>query len=58
MRDTVVFNAAAALHVAGVASDLRQGRTLAEQSIDSGAAAKVLDRLVDASNRAAKRLEQ
>jgi anthranilate phosphoribosyltransferase len=58
MRDTVVFNAAAALHVAGVAADLRAGRVLAESSIDSGAAAGVLDRLVVASDRAAKRLEQ
>lgn len=58
MRETVVFNSAAALHVAGVASDLQHGRTLAEQSIDTGAASRVLDRLVDTSNRAAKRLEQ
>lgn len=58
MRDTVVLNAAAALHVAGAATDLRQGRMLAEQSIDSGAARGVLDRLVQSSNRAAKRLDQ
>ena len=58
MRETVVFNAAAALHVAGVASDLRDGRALAEASIDGGAAASVLDRLIVASDRAAKRLEQ
>lgn len=58
MRETVVFNAAAALHVAGVAADLTAGRVLAEASIDGGAAASVLDRLVVASDRAAKRLEQ
>ena len=58
MRDTVVLNAAAALHLAGVAPDLRHGRMLAEQSIDSGAARGVLDRLVQSSNRAAKRLDQ
>lgn len=58
MRDTVVFNAAAALFVAGSATDLVAGRRLAEESIDSGAAAGVLDRLVVASVRAAKRLEQ
>jgi anthranilate phosphoribosyltransferase len=58
MRDTVVFNAAAALHVAGLAADLREGRALAEASIDGGAASSVLDRLVVASDRAAKRLEQ
>lgn len=58
MRETVVFNAAAALHVAGLAADLRAGRALAEASIDGGAAAAVLDRLVVASDRASKRLEQ
>lgn len=58
MRNTVVLNAAAALHIAGVAADLREGRALAESSIDGGAAGAVLDRLVVASGRAAKRLEQ
>jgi anthranilate phosphoribosyltransferase len=58
MRNTVVFNAAAALLVAGVASDLREGRAIAETSIDSGAAVGVLERLVVASGHAAKRLEQ
>lgn len=58
MRNTVVLNAAAALHIAGVAHDLREGRALAETSIDGGAASAVLDRLVVASGRAAKRLEQ
>jgi anthranilate phosphoribosyltransferase len=58
MRDTVVFNAAAALRVAGVVADLGEGRAVAEASIDGGAAASVLDRLVVASDRAAKRLEQ
>ena len=37
-RDAVLLNAAAALHVAGRAKDLREGATLAAESIDSGAA--------------------
>jgi anthranilate phosphoribosyltransferase len=44
-RDIVVFNAAAALVVAGKAADLRAGRSLAEQSIDSGAARARLEKL-------------
>jgi anthranilate phosphoribosyltransferase len=57
-RDTVVLNAAAALYIAGVASTLQEGRELAEKSIDSGSARRVLDGLVTASNTAAKRLEE
>lgn len=57
-RDTVVLNAAAALFVTGAASSLADGREMAETSLDSGAAARALDRLVSASNDAAKRLEQ
>lgn len=45
-RDLVVVNAAAALWIAGRAADLRQGRSLAERSIDSGEAAKKLADLV------------
>lgn len=37
-RDAVLLNAAAALKVAGVASDLKEGVAAAQQSIDSGAA--------------------
>ncbi|MEM8730544.1 MAG: anthranilate phosphoribosyltransferase [Pseudomonadota bacterium] len=37
-RDAVLLNAAAALVVAGVAPDLREGVAMAAQSIDSGAA--------------------
>jgi anthranilate phosphoribosyltransferase len=57
-RDTVVLNAAAALFVAGAATSLAEGRDMAEASIDTGAAGGALDRLVVASNDAAKRLEQ
>jgi len=41
-RDIVVLNSAAALMVAGKASDLRDGAALAIQSIDSGKAAAAL----------------
>jgi anthranilate phosphoribosyltransferase len=45
-RDVVVLNAAAALVVAGAAADLREGAARAAAAIDSGAGARVLDRLV------------
>ena len=49
-RDTVLMNAGAGLLIAGKADTLRDGVELAAQSIDSGAAAAALDRLVKASN--------
>jgi len=42
-RDAVVINAAAALVVAGVAIDLAEAAARARESIDSGAARRVLD---------------
>ena len=45
-RDVVLLNAAAALVVAGIAEHLAQAVPLAEQSIDSGAAAQKLAELV------------
>jgi anthranilate phosphoribosyltransferase len=54
-RDVVRLNAAAALVVAGVAADLREGAERAATVIDSGAAARVLDRLVRFTGRAAGR---
>ena len=45
-RDIVLFNAAASFIVAGKVADLREGRALAEHSIDSGAARTRLDKLV------------
>ena len=50
-RDIAVFNAAAALVVAGAAADLRQGATIAGAALDSGRARAVLTRLIDVSNR-------
>ena len=49
-RDVALLNAAAALVVAGRAKDLKEGLTLGIQSIDSGAAAERLKRLVAVSN--------
>jgi anthranilate phosphoribosyltransferase len=52
-RDIVVLNAGAALFVAGIAHSLEEGVAGAQQAIDSGAAASVLDRLVAASKAVA-----
>lgn len=49
-RDTVLMNAGAGLVVAGKAASFEDGIALATQAIDSGKAAKVLDRLVTISN--------
>jgi anthranilate phosphoribosyltransferase len=46
VRDIVVLNAAAGLVVAGVADDLGAGVVAAQSSIDTGAAAAALDRLL------------
>lgn len=48
-RDLVLLNAAAAIYVGGLATDLEEGVAKAADSIDSGAAAKVLERLVAAT---------
>ena len=45
-RDVAVLNAAAALVVAGKASDLKDGVALAQKSIDSGEAEGALERLI------------
>jgi anthranilate phosphoribosyltransferase len=45
-RDVVCLNAAAALVVAGAAGDLRRGVVRAAETLDSGAAARLLARLV------------
>jgi anthranilate synthase component 1 len=50
-RDLVIINAAAALHLAGVARDLPHAASLARESIDSGRAASKLDALVRETNR-------
>ena len=48
-RSIVLLNAAAAIRVAGKAKDLREGILLAALSIDSGAAMKKLDALIQES---------
>jgi anthranilate phosphoribosyltransferase len=48
--DIVVLNSAVLLHTAGKAADFRQGAELARDALHSGAAAKVLDSFIEASN--------
>jgi anthranilate phosphoribosyltransferase len=57
VRDIVTFNAACALHVAGVASDVADGLDRACASIDSGAAADVLAAVARVSTENAARME-
>lgn len=52
-REIVALNAAAGLMAAGLAADLRSGLEMAFESIDSGAAAGRLERLVEVSGEAA-----
>lgn len=49
-RDIVLLNAGAALMVAGRASDIKAGVTMAAQALDSGAAKAKLNALIAASN--------
>jgi anthranilate phosphoribosyltransferase len=49
LRDIVLLNAAAAIHLGGIARDLREGIRAAAVSIDSGAARTKLDRLIEAT---------
>ncbi|HXH06586.1 MAG TPA: anthranilate phosphoribosyltransferase [Vicinamibacterales bacterium] len=49
-RDVVLLNAGAALLVAGRAGDLREGVRAAAAAIDSGAAQRTLERLIEVSN--------
>ena len=53
-RQTILFNVAAALMVAGKATDLREGVALAAAAIDDGEAARVLERLKIASQERAE----
>ncbi|MHB1090450.1 MAG: anthranilate phosphoribosyltransferase, partial [Ilumatobacteraceae bacterium] len=54
IRDIVVFNAAAGLVVAGSAETMSVAIEQAAQSIDSGAAQKVLDALISISRVVAR----
>jgi len=51
-RDIALFNASAALVIAGKATDLKEAAELCDAALRSGRAADVLARLVDVSNRA------
>lgn len=52
-RDAVLPNAGAAVYVAGLAADLREGIGRAAEAIDSGAAAAVLEALISLSHEPA-----
>jgi anthranilate phosphoribosyltransferase len=49
-RDIVVFNAGAALYLAGRADSVREGIATAARAIDSGAASEALTRMARASH--------
>ena len=50
-RDTVLFNAGAALYIGGKAESIAEGIKLAASLIDSGAALATLDKFVEESNK-------
>jgi anthranilate phosphoribosyltransferase len=49
LRDIVLLNAAAAIHLVGSARDIHEGLRVAAASVDTGAALRKLDRLVEAT---------
>jgi anthranilate phosphoribosyltransferase len=49
-RDIVIFNAAAALIIAGKAKTLKEGAIIATEAIDNGTAKSTLDKLVKITN--------
>lgn len=51
-RDAVLFNAAAALVIAGKAASLPEGVEMARESIDSGAARRAVERLAEVTQAA------
>ena len=53
-RDVALCNAAASLVIAGKAEDVREGMALAVRSLDTGAAAAALDKLIEVSNSVAQ----
>ncbi|MGH2982158.1 MAG: anthranilate phosphoribosyltransferase [Solirubrobacterales bacterium] len=50
-RDVILLNAGAAIYVGGQAGDLEAGVEMAREAIDSGAASRVLDQLVEQTGR-------
>ncbi len=53
-HDVALCNAAASLIVAGKTDNVREGMAIASRSLDSGAAAAALDKLIEVSNSAAQ----
>ena len=53
-RNAVLLNAGAALYIAGKADTMKDGVALAGELIDSGAAARTLEKLIAVSNREVK----
>ena len=51
MRNAVLMNAGAALYLYGKADSLKSGIALAAELIDSGAALKTLEKVIEVSNR-------
>ncbi|HJP94328.1 MAG TPA: anthranilate phosphoribosyltransferase [Pyrinomonadaceae bacterium] len=49
-RELVIMNAAAALFLGGVAGDLREGAKIASEAIDSGAARRKLELLIEVTS--------
>ena len=47
----MIINAAAGLFVGGMATDLEEARTQAEESVDEGSASGKLDELAKATNQ-------
>lgn len=50
-RDVVILNAGAGIYAAGQADSIAEGIAIAIESLDSGAASTVVERMVSASNR-------
>ena len=50
-RDIVLLNAGAAIYVAGLADSIPEGIKKAEESVDTGAAMKVLEDLIEISKK-------
>lgn len=53
VADFVVMNAAAALHVAGAATDFKTGTMMARQAIDTGRARQVMEQYIALTNEVA-----
>lgn len=53
-RDIVLLNSAYALYIAGKVNDIKKGISVAQESIDSGAASLVLEKLVKETKKYAK----